>query len=128
MTLFSALPEPPTAPAYLRWDLADSIRHDDGETLCVSADVWQTAEGWCWSAACHGYHVDPEGAWAIRGVKKAGPSMGWLSEAEAKAAAETWIRERVAALGVGPDECEHGIAGSLDCRACDLAVVMGGGR
>lgn len=25
----------------------------------------------------------------------------------------------------GLDECEHGIAGALNCRACDLAVVMG---
>lgn len=94
------LPEPPTVPAYLRWDLADAIHHDDGETLCVHADVWQTAGGWAWSATVHGYHLDHEGAWAIRRPKKAGPSMGLSSSATAKAAAEGWIREQVAALGV----------------------------
>lgn len=26
----------------------------------------------------------------------------------------------------GPNECAHGVAGSLACRACDLAVVMAG--
>lgn len=28
----------------------------------------------------------------------------------------------------GPDECEHGVARSLACRACDLAVVMAGAK
>jgi hypothetical protein len=102
--LFPLPPTAPEVPPYLRWSLADSIRHDDRETLLVHADVWQTTDGWCWSAKAQGYRPDPDDFDAEELVPRAprnkGPSAEWASADDAKKAAEAWIREAVAALGV----------------------------
>ena len=110
MTLFS-IPEPPPVPPYLRWDLADAIDHDDPATFAVMADVTQHADGWRWIARVWRYtnetrdlvelvgELTGEPPRRVRGLPatKAGCCD---TRQKARAAAETWIREQVAALRV----------------------------
>lgn len=93
-------PLPPTAPdipPHLRWSLAGEIRHDEQTaTGChVYADVYQTRDGWTWTAEYWAYRpdltMDPdEPAFEAIRRAKAGPHT-YTTEAQARTAAEAWI-------------------------------------